>query len=278
MPSRQSPRSDLLEAVEDELTLLRARNLALEAQVAAQTSELAALSRDHEAILDSASERRVPSELDGQLRHAHDMEARARLAGSMAHEFNNLLTPLLGNLSLLGARLQDDGTNLLLIEDMVDAANRAAVLVRQLLADATGRVPPAPTPVRGQVAVTNSQGCVLIVDDEQLVRDVGARLLEAVGFDVMLATGGHHALEVYQREHARIDAVLLDLSMPDMTGREVLRQLLAFDPAVRVVLWSGYSDGQDFESAESLGAKGFLAKPFSVGELTDVLRRVLATP
>lgn len=199
MPSRQPPRSDLLEAVEAELTQLRARNLALETQLAARTSEL-------------------------------------------------------------------------------DAATRAAVLVRQLLADATGRVPSPPTPARGQEAVPDSRRCVLIVDDEQLVRDVGARLLEAVGFDVMLATGGHDALDVFRREHVRIDVVLLDLSMPDLTGREVLRRLLAFDPAVKVVLWSGYSDGQDFESAESLGAKGFLAKPFSVGELTDVLRRVLAMP
>jgi two-component system, cell cycle sensor histidine kinase and response regulator CckA len=102
---------------------------------------------------------------------------------------------------------------------------------------------------------------ILLADDESLVRDVGRSILERSGYEVLLATDGLTALELYERERSRIDLVILDLTMPRMDGREALRRLRKANPAVRVLLSSGYL-GEDLPAADVEGASGFLQKPF----------------
>jgi two-component system cell cycle sensor histidine kinase/response regulator CckA len=118
-------------------------------------------------------------------------------------------------------------------------------------------------------------GCVLMVDDDDLVRRTARRLLEDAGYEVREAVDGPSALDRYQGEREEIDVVLLDLSMPGMSGDEVLRELLIMDPLARVVLWSGYSKSEAASSLAETGARAFLSKPFDARGLLGVIARVI---
>jgi len=116
---------------------------------------------------------------------------------------------------------------------------------------------------------------ILIVDDEELVRGLGERLLANAGYTVLTASNGREALEVFQRDRERIALVILDLIMPEMGGRQCLEELLKLDPKAKVVVASGYSaDGRSGETA-LIGAKGFMSKPYDMRHVLQVVRDVL---
>uniref|UniRef100_A0A7C4RHH9 histidine kinase n=1 Tax=Desulfatirhabdium butyrativorans TaxID=340467 RepID=A0A7C4RHH9_9BACT len=119
-------------------------------------------------------------------------------------------------------------------------------------------------------------GTLLLVDDEPMVREVGAQLLQHLGYEVIQAGGGKDALERYAAEGDRIDGVILDMIMPGMSGGVVFDQLKEMDPDVRVVLSSGYSIDGEAQAILDRGCRGFLQKPFSLHQLREVLDRVLS--
>jgi DNA-binding NtrC family response regulator len=120
-----------------------------------------------------------------------------------------------------------------------------------------------------------SKGTILVVDDEQSVREVNTRILESLGFSVLSAVDGKDALAVYRQSHDRIRAVLLDMTMPVMNGEETFVALERVDPEVKVVLCSGYAQEDAMERFAGRRLAGFLHKPFVAGELIALLRRVL---
>lgn len=116
---------------------------------------------------------------------------------------------------------------------------------------------------------------ILLVEDEDLVLDVGVRLLEMLGYTVIGAGGGSEALKIYTGNREKIDLVILDLIMPDMGGGEVYNRLKEINPGVKVILSSGYSiDGQATEIMKS-GCDGFIQKPFNMSQLSAKVREVL---
>jgi len=116
---------------------------------------------------------------------------------------------------------------------------------------------------------------VLIVDDEKIILETGKQMLEAMGYRVLLAANGQEALEIYERMGEQIDIVLLDMVMPNMGGGETYDRLKEIDPAIKVLLSSGYSlDGQATEILER-GCDAFIQKPFSLEQLSRSLRMVL---
>jgi CheY-like chemotaxis protein len=116
---------------------------------------------------------------------------------------------------------------------------------------------------------------VLLVDDEPAVREVTAPLLEELDCTVHRAASGCEALALLEREHARIDVVLLDLTMPEQTGLEVLEALRQVDPEVCAVLTSGYGIENAGETFLPPGAVGFVPKPHDLANLESALRRAL---
>ena len=119
------------------------------------------------------------------------------------------------------------------------------------------------------------KGTVLLVDDEEMVVDVGEQMLKRLGYDVVLARSGAETLRVYQDHQNKIDMVILDMIMPDMGGGETYDRLKELDPAVKVLLSSGYSiDGQATQILER-GCDGFIQKPFSLGSLSQKIREIL---
>lgn len=119
------------------------------------------------------------------------------------------------------------------------------------------------------------QGTVLLVDDEEVILEVGKACLEAMGYFVHAAHGGQKALEVFTAEQRNIDLVILDMIMPDMGGGEVYDRLRLIDRDVKVLLSSGYSlDGQASEIL-GRGCNGFIQKPFGMRELLLKIKEVL---
>ena len=116
---------------------------------------------------------------------------------------------------------------------------------------------------------------VLLIDDEEMILDVGSNILEGLGYRVMIATGGKEGLKVYEQNKDAIDIVIIDMIMPEIGGKETFDTILKINPSVKVLLSSGYSlDGQAKEIMQG-GCKGFIQKPFTTVELSNNIRRIL---
>jgi PAS domain S-box-containing protein len=120
------------------------------------------------------------------------------------------------------------------------------------------------------------KGTILLVDDEEPVRNVTSRMLERSGFAVLRAGDGLEAIELFRAHGAEVVCVLLDLAMPRMDGEETFKELRRIQPDVRVVLASGYSDQEISQRFQNAGLAGFIVKPYRVETLTAKLREVLA--
>ena len=118
---------------------------------------------------------------------------------------------------------------------------------------------------------------VLLVDDEQMVSDVGRMLLESLGLSVLTAANGCEAVEAYRAHPAPIDLVLLDMNMPVMDGAETFSELRRHDPNACVVITSGFS-GQDITARFASGElAGFIHKPYTIDGLKHLLTEILPT-
>ncbi len=116
---------------------------------------------------------------------------------------------------------------------------------------------------------------ILLVDDEEFVRDLGTRFLTRAGYKVLTAASGPEAIRSYMKEPERISLVILDLIMPEMGGDNCLEEILAIDPDAKIVISSGaVIEGKKRRILES-GAKGFVNKPFRVRDMLKAVREVL---
>ena len=116
---------------------------------------------------------------------------------------------------------------------------------------------------------------VLLVDDEEMIIDVGRDVLEKLGYEVLTAKSGKEAIEIYRINQKKIDMVILDMVMPQMSGGETFDHLKAINPHVKVLLSSGYSiNGQATQIMER-GCDGFIQKPFNLQQLSVKLRQIL---
>jgi len=125
-------------------------------------------------------------------------------------------------------------------------------------------------------ALDERTGTVMVVDDEETVRNVARRILVANGFTVRLAGGGVEAMRLLRDDPAGIDAVLLDMTMPDMSGAVTLQELLRIKPGIRVVLSSGYAQEDAAPLVDAPGAAAFIQKPYRPADLVTTIRRALA--
>ena len=138
---------------------------------------------------------------------------------------------------------------------------------------------PEPKPVAAapQVAVVG-RPTIMIVDDEEPLRKALQRMLGRLGFDVLSAPDGPHALRTFTQQAQRPNLVILDLGLPIMSGWECLEKLRIIDSSARVLVATGYG-GDDLESrARSLGAAGILMKPYDLSALGEKVRSILGEP
>ena len=116
---------------------------------------------------------------------------------------------------------------------------------------------------------------ILLVDDEDILRDIGRQILEKFGYTVILAQDGEKALEIYRHEQAKINLVLLDLMMPGMGGIKCLDELLKINPEAKVIIASGYFVNDNAGGPSKEGAKGFIKKPYIIEGMLHEIRRVI---
>ncbi len=132
---------------------------------------------------------------------------------------------------------------------------------------------------KAQPLILRGNGKILVMDDEESIRHLVKRMLESVGYKVVAARDGDEALKTYE-EHvtkgAPFDAVLLDLTVPGgMGGRECAKQLLARWADAKLVVSSGYVNDPVMERYRKFGFVGMVTKPYTLGELTYALKRIL---
>jgi PAS domain S-box-containing protein len=141
-------------------------------------------------------------------------------------------------------------------------------------------LPASSRPVEAQAAsvrtIAKGQGRLLLVDDEEMILEVGAAMLKKLGYSVQTAGSGEEALQFYQEHGDTIDLVILDMVMPGMGGGEVFDRLKAVDPAIKVLLSSGYSINGKASEIIDRGCDGFIQKPFNLAQLSEKVAEVLS--
>ena len=120
-------------------------------------------------------------------------------------------------------------------------------------------------------------GTVLVVDDEEVVRQIARHTLERFGYHALTADDGASAVEIYRSAPSGIALVLLDLTMPVMSGEETLRQLQLINPKVRVLLTSGFNEVETVHRFAGKGLAGFIQKPYTATALAEKVKEVLAS-
>ncbi|SRR5579884_20168 len=127
--------------------------------------------------------------------------------------------------------------------------------------------------------VLRGRGRVLIMDDEEMIREVTGEMLSHIGYEVECASDGVEAIELYKRareENKPFDVVIMDLTVLEgMGGKEAIKRLIEIDPNIRAVVSSGYSDDRVMSEYRNHGFKGVISKPYSIGDLSGVLHEVM---
>lgn len=118
-------------------------------------------------------------------------------------------------------------------------------------------------------------GTVLVVDDEEALRETISLMLEGLGYTVVSAENGRQALTIFEAHHESIDLVTLDMIMPEMNGHDCFFAMQEIDAAIPVILISGYSNSSDVEEMKTAGLKGVLKKPFNRAVLSQAVSGVL---
>lgn len=123
------------------------------------------------------------------------------------------------------------------------------------------------------------KGKILIMDDEEIVRDVCGQLLGELGYEVSFARDGSEAIEKYKKEMGSgnpFSAVIMDLTIPGgMGGREAIKKLIEVDPAVKAIVSSGYSDDAIMSEYGKHGFRAVIAKPYKIAEISKIVYKVI---
>jgi CheY-like chemotaxis protein len=126
-------------------------------------------------------------------------------------------------------------------------------------------------------AVQSGVKTILLVEDEEMVADIGRQMLERLGYRTLVARAGDEALAFYAERRAEIDLVILDMIMPGLGGGAVFDRIRAINPEAAVLLSSGYSlNGQALEILKR-GCRGFIQKPFNLEQLGQKIREALSS-
>jgi CheY-like chemotaxis protein len=124
-----------------------------------------------------------------------------------------------------------------------------------------------------------SKGKILLMDDEEIILDVTLEVLSFLGYDASIAKDGAEALDLYKKEKSAghpFDIVILDLSIPNgMGGKDAITHLRAFDPAVKAIVSTGYTNDPVVQNFERYGFSGILSKPYKINDMKTILEQLM---
>jgi CheY-like chemotaxis protein len=118
------------------------------------------------------------------------------------------------------------------------------------------------------------QGCILFVDDEEALAQLGQEILAPLGYDVQIYTNSREALEAFRRAPQHFDLVITDQTMPHLTGEALVRELRSIRPTIPIILCTGFSKTMTEEKAQELGIDAFLLKPFTLRDFCFAIQHV----
>lgn len=117
---------------------------------------------------------------------------------------------------------------------------------------------------------------IFVIDDEEIVRELLAEVLSNSGFQVMTAESGHIGLDYFRQPDCRYDLVIVDMSMPDMNGMEVCRELRKIAPVQKIMITTGsYPNAEEIAELKQNGIEHIVKKPFNLNELIRLVRSEL---
>jgi len=123
--------------------------------------------------------------------------------------------------------------------------------------------------------IVHGTGCILIIDDEAIIRNIAHAQLTHMGYDVLLAGDGEEGIELFKKEISRISLVIIDLVMPKISGQETLRRILEIAPVTKIILSSGFNYYEKNNQLSELGAAGFIQKPFQISRLSRIVYDII---
>lgn len=130
------------------------------------------------------------------------------------------------------------------------------------------------------VNIVKNKGCVLVMDDQDMLHEVAEAMLEELGYQSVHARNGTEAIEIFRQaldSENLIDALIMDLTIPGgMGGKEAIKEILSLDANANVIVCSGYSNDSVMSKFEDYGFKGALSKPYDIDELENTLGRILS--
>ena len=123
--------------------------------------------------------------------------------------------------------------------------------------------------------ITGGTETILLVDDEDFILELGQQILQQYGYRALTARTGKEALQIYRQQPGAISLVLLDLIMPEMSGKQCMLEILKLNPHAKILISSGYASNGASIEAFDFGARGFVSKPFDVAQLLKQVRKTL---
>ena len=124
--------------------------------------------------------------------------------------------------------------------------------------------------------LTKGSGTILVIDDELVLRELSTSMLNQCGYEVITASDGVEGLKLYQEKQSQISAVILDMVMPKMNGKETFIELKKINHEIKVLLASGFTRDRRVEEVITLGVKDFIQKPYTIFELSDVISKIIS--
>ena len=121
------------------------------------------------------------------------------------------------------------------------------------------------------------KGTILVIDDEEIIRNVARDILHELGYDTILASSGKEGVKIYADKKDFIDLVILDMIMPEMEGKETFKKLKEINPDVKILISSGYNQDSLPEQVMDSGEAGFIQKPYNINEIAEIIKEVLYT-
>ncbi len=134
---------------------------------------------------------------------------------------------------------------------------------------------PTPEPPKRQIIVENGSAQIIYIDDDQALVTLAIKMLNTLGYDVHGFTNPLEALDYFQRDPSIIDVVISDVSMPQMSGFDLAKQLLAIKPNLPIILTSGYVRPEEYEIAQALGIRSLILKPHTYEDLGYTLAQIV---
>lgn len=123
----------------------------------------------------------------------------------------------------------------------------------------------------------HGKGLVLIIDDEHVVRHTAQIALQRLGYQVLVAENGRKGIDLFREHASEIQLVMLDMTMPEISGEQAFRELRRLQPQVRVLLSSGYDEIEATQRIKGEGLSGFIQKPYTIATLAQKVKEILST-